>query len=190
MEDFEFNKHPVLDMIQVLIEANYLSCEEIRDWATNAVSKFSAPRAWLLELACATSLKQAVEVVRQERNRPADPLKSGQISFYAEKSIALDVREQLLVGFAYLRYRRGDIGLRAFQDEILDISDPDYDREWGVDLLRQIFDDPGMGAEEIASKMESRYAGYGEKSSRAFDYVMNDLCLTENADLFEYRSKN
>lgn len=183
----ESKKQYALDSLKIMIESHYLSCEETRDWATRLVSISINPQAWLIELACAKNSKEALEIVVRKQTQPLRVLKSGQVSFCSEMSMDFELREQLWIGFSYLRYRRGDSGMREFEDDVSYVTDADFDSEWGLDEFRHVLNDPKASAAKISGKIEALYGKFGEEAKEIQEYVMSDSCFWECNELFENR---
>lgn len=163
----------ILVPLEVAIDTGYMSLEQVHVWADAVVVKFLRPKAWIIELACSSSLSEAAKLAWRGEG---DPIRDR----------IPDDRGRLVLGFHFLRFREGILDVASLHSCIAEEVDPYIVDCWSIEDVGEFFRRIYPSEQDRLDEIEKQFGGYGNYAEEWYLYLLSDECLTDNAALFSH----
>lgn len=163
----------ILIPLEVAIHTGYMSLEEVHAWADSVVAKFLRPKAWIIELACSSSMSEAEDLAWAGEG---DPIRDR----------VPDERGRLVLGFHILQFREGILDVASLHSCIAREVDPYIVDCWSIEDVGEFFRRTYPTERDRLDEIEKQFGGYGDFAEEWYAYLVSDECLTDNAALFSH----
>ncbi|MGR2921051.1 hypothetical protein [Acinetobacter guillouiae] len=148
-------------IICAMIDSCFIDLDTLIGWADMNISRVDTPRDWLFSVSLATDLKDINDGIR--------------CGLANENMLDHNLIDSLFIGFAYIRYKKGEINISEL-DKILSeyfVSDRALFNE---DDLFTYFYKPNSNS-QLVHDINLKFAEYESISRNAFEYFHNDKII-------------